>query len=126
LDYAVLFRFLDRGVVREGLAMKSAHIRDAKERPAFERPKFQKQPKNIRGAVVEHWMDKALRQHRPINLEGNVPRISADTLVKLNDLRNSLLGTNHTLYQWAAMDEDEKLFILNGTEPLSVFDGVTA
>lgn len=51
------------------------------------------------GAVTEHWMDKRMRLHLPINDESNVPRISAETLVKLNDYRNSMLGTDYTLYE---------------------------
>lgn len=54
----------------------------------------------IRGAVTEHWMVKRLRENKSINDPTNVPRISAQTLVKLNDLRNSLLGSNYSVREW--------------------------
>lgn len=56
--------------------------------------------KEVQGAVTEHWMDKRLRQNKPIDDPSNVPRISADTLVKMLDLRNSLLGSKYTMQEW--------------------------
>ena len=56
--------------------------------------------KEVAGAVTEHWMVKRLRKNEPINLEGNVPRVSADTLLKMNNLRNELLGTKYSVREW--------------------------
>lgn len=55
--------------------------------------------KDIQGMVVEHWIDRRLRLHIPIALEGNIPRVSAMTMVKLNDLKNKLMGTNYSLFE---------------------------
>lgn len=58
-----------------------------------------KSVKEVVGSITEHWIDVRLRLGLPTVLEGNVPRMSATTAVKLNDLRNKLLGTNYTLYE---------------------------
>lgn len=55
--------------------------------------------KQVTGAIVEHWLDRRKRLNLPTVLEGNTPRISAKTALQLNDLRNSLLGTNYSLYE---------------------------
>lgn len=47
--------------------------------------------------VVESEPDLLKRLCRP--LVGNVPRVSAATAIKLNDLRNKLLGTNFSLQE---------------------------
>lgn len=65
--------------------------------------------REVVGVVIEHWMVKRLREHKPINLDGNVPRMSAETAIKLNDLRNKLLGTNYSLYEASQQ-------ALNGTQ----------
>lgn len=44
--------------------------------------------KEVTGAITEHWLDKALREHRNINLEGNYIRIPASAMVKLQEIRN--------------------------------------
>lgn len=61
----------------------------------------------IRGVVLEHWVDKALRLHQSINLEGHHPRISASTLVKLNNLKNRLQGTNYSLHEAHTLAADQ-------------------
>lgn len=62
----------------------------------------------IRGAVTEHWMEKRLRLHLPINLSDNIIRIPAEALVKMNKLRNELLGTDISLHELSQMNDDEK------------------
>lgn len=52
---------------------------------------------NIQGEVIESEPDLLKRLCRP--LMGNVPRVSAATAVKLNNLRNKLLGTNFSLQE---------------------------
>lgn len=44
--------------------------------------------KVLTGATVEHWLDKRIREHKPIACEGNYIRIPADALVKFQELRN--------------------------------------
>jgi hypothetical protein len=62
-------------------------------------PKQQKQ-REVIGAVTEHWVDKRLREGKSINLVDHFPRISAETLLKMNDLRNELLGTKYSVREW--------------------------
>lgn len=64
--------------------------------------------KEVQGAVTEHWMDRRLRLHQPINLPDNVIRITATALVKMNEYRNKLLGTDISLHELAQMADDEK------------------
>ena len=62
--------------------------------------------------MTEHWMDKALREHRLLNLQGhfNRPRISADTMLKLVRLRNDLTGDNKSIYEASLMAEERGQF----------------
>lgn len=59
------------------------------------------------GAVVEHWIDKALREHKPLSNGTNYPRMSASTLVKLNNLKNRLQGTNYSLHEAHTLAADQ-------------------
>ena len=52
---------------------------------------------DINGAVTEHWMDKRLRQHKPINYPTNLIRISAPDLLILHQYKNELLGESKSL-----------------------------
>jgi len=67
-----------------------------------------KNTKELQGATAEHWMDKALRQRKPINLPDNIIRIGADALLKMNTYRNQLLGTDISLHELAQMSDEEK------------------
>ena len=53
--------------------------------------------KEIIGATTEHWMDKRLREHKPINCEGNLIRMSAAVLLMLHNEKMRLLGQHQTL-----------------------------
>lgn len=57
--------------------------------------------------MTEHWLDKRIRQRKPIALPGNVPRISAATMVKLHELKNKLAGTNYSLYEAAQLAKEK-------------------
>lgn len=52
---------------------------------------------NIIGAVTEHWMDKRIRLGKPITLQGNLIRISANDILKLQEYKNNLLGIKISL-----------------------------
>lgn len=67
-----------------------------------------KKQAEVQGSVTEHWMDKRLRLRQPINLPGNMIRITAEALVAMNNYRNKLLGTDYSLHELAEMDKDEK------------------
>lgn len=60
----------------------------------------------IMGAVTEHWMDKRLRFNNPINLTGNLIRISSKDLLTLQEYKNQFLGINKSL---ADASEESKL-----------------
>lgn len=49
----------------------------------------------IQGAVVEHWLDKRIRERKPINCRGNYIRIPAKALVLFQEIRNK--GQNQKL-----------------------------
>lgn len=49
--------------------------------------------------MTEHWMDKALREKRPINMEGNYIRISADAFVKMQEFKNRHSKKKQSLYE---------------------------
>ena len=56
----------------------------------------------------EHWLDIAVREHRLLNLVGhqNFVRIPAESMIKLNTLKQKLLGTNRTLYEQQVFEEE--------------------
>lgn len=64
--------------------------------------------KEIIGATTEHWMDRRIRLKKPISLPGNLIRISAEDMLKLQEYKNSLLGVNKSLIQ-ASEESKEKL-----------------
>jgi len=53
----------------------------------------------VRGAVTEHWIDRRIRLHQSTSLMGNTIRMSAETIVKLNDLKNKLTDTDYSLHE---------------------------
>lgn len=55
--------------------------------------------RHVTGGVIEHWMDKSIREHKPINYEGNLIRISAVDLLTLIEYKNKLLGVKRTLLE---------------------------
>lgn len=44
--------------------------------------------KILAGAVVEHWLDRRKREHKPISCPGNYIRIPADVIVRFQAIRN--------------------------------------
>ncbi len=44
--------------------------------------------RTISGAIVEHWIDRRKREGKSIACQGNYIRISADALVKFQEIRN--------------------------------------
>lgn len=44
--------------------------------------------KILTGATVEHWLDKRIREHKPIACPGNYIRIPANVIVKFQEIRN--------------------------------------
>ena len=63
--------------------------------------------------MTEHWLDLALREHRLLNLNGhqNFVRISADAILKLNELRQKLTGNNRSLYEQHVFDEENNVVL---------------
>lgn len=49
-------------------------------------------------AGLTHWLDDP-EYRQPGNEHINVPRMSAATIQKLVELKNSLMGTNRTVYE---------------------------
>lgn len=64
--------------------------------------------------MVEHWLDTALREHRLLNLNGhqNFVRVSADTIYKLNSLKQRLMGTNRTVYEQSVVEQEQDRLVL--------------
>lgn len=60
----------------------------------------------IMGAITEHWMDKRLRLKKPINLVGNLIKISAEDLLILHEYKNKLLGIEKSIAE--ASEEAQK------------------
>lgn len=60
----------------------------------------------IMGAITEHWMNKRLRLHKPINLTGNLIKISAEDLLILHEYKNKLLGIEKSIAE--ASEEAQK------------------
>lgn len=58
--------------------------------------------------MTEHWLEIAKREHRLFNLVGhqNFARISADTILKMNQYKQSIQGTNRSLYEQALIEEE--------------------
>lgn len=61
----------------------------------------------VQGAVIQHWLDKRIKEGKPTKLEGNVPRVSPETLIKLNDARNEMLGSNLSIREWMSQIADD-------------------
>lgn len=49
--------------------------------------------------MIEHWMDKALTEKRPINMEGNYIRIPAEAFVKMQEFKNRHSKKKLSLYE---------------------------
>lgn len=58
-----------------------------------------KKLKVLQGAETEHWLDKMVRERRPIACAGNYIRISADNMVKLQQYKNKLTGKRQSLVE---------------------------
>ncbi len=49
--------------------------------------------------MTEHWMDKRMRENKPIALEGNYIRIPAKAWVAFQDMKNRQSGRHQSLYE---------------------------
>lgn len=58
-----------------------------------------KRLKILHGAQTEHWLDKRLRQHRPISCPGNYIKIPAKAWVKFQEIRNKASGKRKSIYE---------------------------
>lgn len=68
---------------------------------------------DIIGATTEHWMDKRLRLHKPINYPTNLIRISAEDLLTLHQYKNELLGYSKSMVDASAeskVEQEEYLY----------------
>ncbi len=56
--------------------------------------------------MTQHWM---ISKVKPYNLQGhmNMPRVSAMTILKMNNLKQSILGTKRTLYEQELFDQEQ-------------------
>lgn len=55
--------------------------------------------KTYDGHGVEHWLDKARREHKDIRCGGNYIKIPASAWVKIQQYRNRVSGKKQTLYE---------------------------
>ncbi len=62
--------------------------------------------------MTEHWLTKRLREHKPINDVENYPRISAITMLKLIQWRNSMLGIKRSLHEEQLIFEEKNEQVL--------------
>jgi len=63
----------------------------------------------VKGAVVEHWIDRRLRLHQPTSLPGNTIRMTAETIVKLNEEKNRLQNTDYSLHERMELEASEAI-----------------
>lgn len=49
--------------------------------------------------MTEHWMDRRLREKKPIILEGNLIRIPAKAFVKLQEFKNAHSTKRQSLHE---------------------------
>lgn len=62
--------------------------------------------------MVKHWLETR-HLDRPVDHEHiNYVRISAENIVKLNALRQRLLGTNRSLYEQNLIDEESAIAVV--------------
>jgi hypothetical protein len=54
---------------------------------------------DLQGVTTEHWMDRRLRENKPINYPTNLIRISAKDIVTLVEHKNQMLGVRRSLLQ---------------------------
>lgn len=57
----------------------------------------------------EHWLDVRKRENKPLNLEHNVIRISANDMLKLHQYKNELLGTKKSLAEASEENSENNL-----------------
>ncbi len=69
--------------------------------------------KETGGAITEHWMLKRMRQHKSVNDPSNVIRIPAESLLKLHELKNRLVGDNLTLFEENEIHKEKNEQVLN-------------
>lgn len=63
---------------------------------------------DIQGATTEHWMDKRLRLHKPINYPTNLIRISAHDILILHQYKNELLGESKNLVDASFASKEDR------------------
>lgn len=58
-----------------------------------------KRLKVLQGIETEHWLDKRIREHKPINCPGNYIRIPAAAWIEFQKIRNKASGKRMSLYE---------------------------
>lgn len=68
----------------------------------------------VEGAVNEHWLDKALRQKKPLYAVGQQhgARMSAEVILWLVNWKNEMLGIKRSIYEETLIYEEKNEQVL--------------